>query len=130
MQTITDLGTFDDVLAPATEEVAAICVALRELIETLYPDAVEVPRTGDRAVSYGFGPKKMSEAYAYVMPQKGYANLGFYRGAGLPDPAGLLEGTGKALRHVKVRSLDDVGRAEVQQLLLEAMAERRSALGG
>jgi hypothetical protein len=37
------------------------------------------------------------------MPMRGYVNLGFYQGALLVDPKRLLEGTGKGLRHVKIR---------------------------
>ena len=50
---------------------------------------------GERAATYGFGPKKMSDAYAYILPYTNWFNLGFYRGADLPNPHGLLEGTGR-----------------------------------
>jgi hypothetical protein len=48
----------------------------------------------------------MTEHYAYIGVQKSHVNLGFYYGAILPDPDGLLEGRGKKLRHLKIRSLD------------------------
>lgn len=41
--------------------------------------------------------------FAYVGVFKTHVNVGFFRGAALPDPAGLLEGMGKYMRHVKVR---------------------------
>jgi hypothetical protein len=63
------------------------------------------------------------------MPHKNWVNLGFYKGADLPDPSGLLEGTGKKLRHVKVRSLEDAEKPEIRRLIEEALAERTSALG-
>jgi ABC-type thiamin/hydroxymethylpyrimidine transport system permease subunit len=69
MNTITTLGTVDDVLAAAPDEVRPLCLALRALIAELHPGATEVPRKGERTVAYGFGEKKMSEAYAYVIPQ-------------------------------------------------------------
>ena len=86
-------------------------------------------RLGDRAATYGVGPKKMSEGYSYIMPHRNWVNLGFYKGADLPDPAGLMEGTGKKLRHIKVRTLDDAGNPEIRKLIEEALEERRSALG-
>ena len=49
-------------------------------------------------------------AFAYVGAFKAHVNVGFFRGAELPDPDGLLEGTGKMMRHVKLRpgrSLDE-----------------------
>ena len=41
---------------------------------------------------------------------RGYINLGFYQGAVLADPQRLLEGTGKGLRHAKIRSLAEANR--------------------
>ena len=41
----------------------------------------------------------------YVAPQNGYVNLGFFFGAGATDPMGLLEGAGKRMRHVKLRTV-------------------------
>ena len=42
-------------------------------------------------------------AFAYVDAFTAHVNVGFFNGAGLADPAGLLEGTGKYMRHVKLR---------------------------
>lgn len=129
MRTVPRLGTFDEVLEGASEEVARICRALRALIDELHPDAVEVPRPGERSSAYGFGEKKMSEAYAYIMPQRLYANLGFFHGARIEPAHPILEGAGKNLRHVKVRSLESAGSTEVRSALLDAIEERRRALG-
>ncbi len=41
-------------------------------------------------------------AFAYVNAFRGHVNVGFFCGAALDDPAGLLEGTGKFMRHVKL----------------------------
>ena len=41
--------------------------------------------------------------FGYVNAFKAHANVGFFHGAMLADPAGLLEGTGKRMRHVKLR---------------------------
>lgn len=46
-------------------------------------------------------------AFAYVNAFKAHVNVGFFRGAELYDPEGLLEGTGKLMRHVKLRPGDD-----------------------
>lgn len=42
-------------------------------------------------------------AFAYVAAFTTHAGIGFFHGASLPDPAGLLEGSGKRMRHVKLR---------------------------
>jgi hypothetical protein len=41
--------------------------------------------------------------FAHVGIFANHVNVGFFHGASLPDPAGLLEGTGKYMRHVKVK---------------------------
>lgn len=133
MATDARLGSFDDLmreLPPGTAAtVEPIARKLRAVILGDFPAAIEVVRLGDRAASFGVGPKKMSESHVYVMPQAMYVNLGFWHGVGLPDPDGLLEGTGVKLRHVKVRSIDDAGSAAVRALVAAARAERRAVLG-
>lgn len=58
-------------------------------------------------------------AFAYVAVFAAHANVGFFRGAELPDPAGLLAGTGKRMRHVKLRPGKAVDEAALA-LLIEA----------
>ncbi|MEM7660464.1 MAG: DUF1801 domain-containing protein [Bacteroidota bacterium] len=124
----TQFGTFEDLLAITDEAIRPLAIRLREIILELDPKACEVVRLGDKAATFGVGPKKMSEGYAYLMPNKKWVNLGFYRGAVLADETGLLEGTGKKLRHIKMHSLDDANRPAVKALLTLALAERKQAL--
>lgn len=122
-------GTFDELLEASSEEIRTIARALRAMVLDLHTDTTEVVRLGDRASTFGHGPKKMSEGYAYIQPHKNWVNLGFYMGAMLADPEGLLEGTGKKLRHVKVRSLADATTDGLRALVEAAIAERAEALG-
>lgn len=121
-------ATFEDIVALAPEH-APILRALRALAFELDPGLVEVARPGDRAVSWGCGPKKMSQAYIYALPYKACVNLGFYRGADLPDPQHKLSGTGKAMRHLSIRQVDEVADPAIRALILAARTERRQALG-
>ena len=57
-------------------------------------------------------------AFGYVNAFKDHVNVGFFRGAELADPAGLLEGAGKFMRHVKLRP-----DSPVQAAALEALVE-------
>ena len=102
---------------------------LREIIADVDPNNVEVVRLGDRAATYGVGPKKMIEGYSYVLPHAKWVNLGFFQGAALPDPDEIMEGTGKMMRHVKVRSLEEAANPTLRKLIEEALAERKQALG-
>jgi len=54
------------------------------------------------------------------MTGKEHVTFIFLRGAALPDPEGLLEGTGKSVRHVKVRTATDVKRPALKKLIVEA----------
>ena len=125
----TKFGQFADLLQLANEPLQPIMERLRALIFEVHPDACEVVRLGEKGATYGCGPRKMIEGYAYIMPYRSWVNLGFFRGTGLIDPQGLLEGTGAKLRHVKIRSMDDAERLGVRELIEEAYAERRTALG-
>ena len=54
------------------------------------------------------------------MVGKEHVTFAFMRGAALPDPEKLLEGTGKGVRHVKLRSVAEVKRPGVKKLIAEA----------
>lgn len=125
----TRFGTFGELMEQAEPTMRPIAIRLREVVLTVHSQAVEVVRLGDRAATYGLGPRKMSEGYCYVLPYSAWVNLGFYQGSQLPDPGGLLEGTGAKLRHVKIRSLDAAEAPAVRALVLAALEERRDALG-
>ena len=125
----TRLGRFDDLVRLANEPLKPVVERLRAVIIEIHPEACEVVRLGDRAATYGCGPRKMLDGYAYVLPYGSWVNLGFYRGTSLPDPENLLEGTGARMRHVKMRTVADVERPGVRGLIREACDERKSALG-
>jgi len=56
-------------------------------------------------------------AFAYVAAYKAHVNVGFFRGAELPDPGELLQGSGKRMRHVKLRPGDDIDEGGLIALL-------------
>jgi hypothetical protein len=122
-------AAFATIFGSVDASVAGIGRALHSRVLALHPESTVIAYPGYDAVSYGFGPKKNSEAYIYLMPQKGRCNLGFYRGRSLPDPEGLLEGTGKDLRHLKVGDMAMAESGAVGQLIEAAIDERRSGLG-
>ena len=67
-------------------------------------------------------------AFAYVNAFKAHVNVGFFRGADLPDPHGLLEGTGKFMRHVKLRPEGEVDTAALRQLIDTAYTDMKGCL--
>jgi hypothetical protein len=64
-------------------------------------------------------------AFAYVNVFTAHLNVGFFRGIALPDPRGLLEGTGKFMRHVKVRPDVAVDAAALEALIKAAYLDMR-----
>lgn len=115
---------FQQILQQFTPGVQKIATEIRALIFDAYPDVVEVPWVIQKIIGYGTGPKKMSEHFCWIQPNKAHVNLGFNYGAELPDSEKLLEGTGKFFRHIKMRTLDDVKRIGVRQLLEKACRHR------
>lgn len=128
MQTIETHGTFEDAISKADSQVQVLARRLRKLIVAVYPDVVEVPWPKQQIVGYGVGPKKMTEHFCYIAVQSTYANLGFNYGAHLPDPEHLLEGSGKAFRHVKIYSEEDILQPGLRKLLEAAVKERENTL--
>jgi hypothetical protein len=120
---------WDLALDRTTDEGRASAEAIRSLVRRLDANVVEIVWPHQGTVGWGVGPKKMTEHYAYLAVHPSRVNLGFYRGASLPDPAGLLTGTGKAMRHIPIAGPADVERPEITELLKAARAERKAALG-
>ncbi len=62
-------------------------------------------------------------AFAYVAVFTAHVNVGFFRGADLADPAGLLEGSGRLMRHVKLRPGRHVNEQALAALIDDAYAD-------
>jgi hypothetical protein len=119
-------------LEPHTAAIRDVFGALRALAREVMPDAQEQVDLPDRLLAFGFGPPgggvRMRGLAVALIPHTAHVNVQLADGADLPDPAGIVEGTGKRIRHVKCRSLDDVARPALRALLVE-QAARRSGQG-
>jgi hypothetical protein len=67
-------------------------------------------------------------AFAYVGVFTAHVNVGFFHGAELEDPTGLLEGTGKRMRHVKVKPGADLDARSLDALIRAAYVDVRRRL--
>ena len=122
--TDADLATL---LEPHTTTVRDVFRALRALTREVMADAQEQVDLPDRVLAFGFGPPggvRMRGLAVGLIPHSAHVNVQLADGALLDDPTGIIEGTGKRIRHVKCRSLEDVARPALRALL-EAQAERR-----
>ena len=122
-------GEFDDIIQMTPEPLRPVTIRLKELLLSVDPNACVVVRLGDRAATFGIGPKKMSEGYCYILPYTDWVNLGFYKGVDIPDPDKLLKGTGAKMRHIKIRSLEDCDNPRLVEMIRNAYEERKTALG-
>jgi hypothetical protein len=68
-------------------------------------------------------------AFAYVNSFKSHVNVGFFYGAELEDPAGLLEGSGKRMRHVKLKPGREPNEAALRDLIVAAYVDIKRRLG-
>jgi len=66
--------------------------------------------------------------FAYVNAFTAHVNVGFFRGAEIADPTGLLEGTGRFMRHVKLRPGQEVDGRALQSLIHVAYADIKQRL--
>jgi hypothetical protein len=122
------VSDLDELLEGRSPAVREMFLALRELARGLMPDATEQVDLPDRLLAFGFGPPggvRISGLAVALIPHTAHVNVQLADGADLDDPAGIVEGTGKRIRHVKCRSLDDVARPAMRRLLEEQAARRR-----
>ena len=101
-------------LAMDVRPVAPLALALREVVLQEAPKALEqIFRNHPSALWYGSGPK-MRDMVLYIAMASAHVNLGFCRGASMPDPDGVLEGSGRVMRHIKFGSTADLHRPFVR----------------
>lgn len=87
------------------------------------PDVRELLHDGQPTACVG------DVAFGYVNTFGAHANVGFFVGPELPDPAGLLEGTGRFMRHVKLRPGREVDAAALEALVEAAYRVVKAAAG-
>ena len=120
----------DTLLKPHTPAIREVFASARALVRDVMPDAAEQVDLPDRVLAFGFGPAgggvRMRGLAIALIPHTAHVNVQLADGAELPDPTGIVEGTGKRIRHVKVRSVDDVARPALRTLLEEQAARRRA----
>ena len=115
---------FEKLLEPHAPAVAEAARALRTVIAAAFPEAVEQVDFGNMLLAVGKSMAMRDLAFA-IIPHSAHVNLQLPDGVDLPDPDGLIEGTGKRIRHVKVRSVDAASSAAVRAIVDAQVALRR-----
>ncbi len=100
----TYINSADEKQIPLLEE-------LRQTIHNAVPGSVE-------AIKWGFPVFAKSKDYAYLRFAKNHLTLGFYNiDNSLSDPDNRLEGTGNKLRHIKIKSKEDIDSEQISRWL-------------
>lgn len=102
-----------------TGELGAIAQRWFEVMRGCGDDVRELLHDGHPTACVG------DAAFGYVNAFTAHVNVGFFRGAELSDPNGLLQGTGKFMRHVKLRPDDDVDAKAVRELIETAYIDMK-----
>jgi hypothetical protein len=106
---------FRHIVQPWFEQMRALGNDVRECLHDHMPTA---------CVETSAGPA----AFAYVNAFTAHAAIGFFHGASLPDPAALLEGSGKRMRHVKLRPGAEVDEQALTALIDAAYRDTKARL--
>ena len=102
------------------DEKKPLIEAIRKLIGSVAPEAYEIIYHN----ALGYGPTVSGfDRILYVSVYEKYVNLGFFYGGFLSDPEGLLVGSGKRMRHIKIRRLQETENPAITALLAQAWSD-------
>jgi hypothetical protein len=118
----------EELLAAYDPSIREIALKAREVVLATLPDVIEMIDVPAHMIGYGYEQTYKGTICAIAL-HKAHVNLMFGKGTELSDPEGLLEGTGKKARHVKLTTPGDIERAAVVALLNEAAVLTRAGLG-
>ena len=107
--------TFDDWLVEVDARLRPLAIALRRMFLEAAPDFRESIKWGKPCFE-----KKVKIFYIASQADK-YVTVGLWQGALLPNPDGLIEGTGKRMRHVKVRSVEEMAPSRLGPIIRGAL---------
>lgn len=107
----------DQYIAELPEEIQKITIALREIV-------LESSLELNEEFKWSMPNYSYHGLVCYIQASKQHVNLGFHKGNILQekDEVGLLEGTGKAMRHIRIKKLEEIQPEVFASLITEAMA--------
>jgi len=124
-------------LASYDPHIASLALAVREVVLDEAPEAIETTFKGYAvSIVFSFTGKPLKDGFCHVVTYSTHVNLGFNRGALLPDPSRVLAGTGKLIRHITIHSENELNRPFVRRYLQAAIEqvggrpERAAVLSG
>jgi hypothetical protein len=120
------IGGFIDKFTPA---IAAQLRDARQRLRAHFPRGVEMVFDNYNALVFGIGAAdRTRESFISIAGYPKWVTLFFLDGAGLDDPEGLLEGDGKQVRGIRLKTPADLDTPAVRALIEQAIAPHRAAL--
>lgn len=113
--------TFDNLLQLKDQPLVKLYKQVRQLILDVHPEANELLYHTHALTSVYSITEKMGDGYCHIPIYTKHLNLGFNKGSLLEDPHGLLEGTGKFIRHLPIREASDLRIKGLKALIEEAV---------
>ena len=121
---MTKSRSAEEVLESCSSEVQTLADQARRLLLKLLPAADETVDPTAAVLSYGYGPGYRGMICTLLLSKSG-VKIGLVGGAELPDPKGLLEGSGKKHKYIQLKTASDLKRPGVRQLIEAAYAAWR-----
>ncbi len=113
----------EEFLAPYSNEIQQLTLQLRDFLTDLVPEANELIWDNYNAVAMAYSKsEKLSDGFCHIAVYANHVNFGFNRGSQLPPHTIKLEGSGKLIRHIKVKSMDEFPQDDITKLIWEAVA--------
>jgi hypothetical protein len=118
-------------IARFTPEVGALARASLGKMRARLPGAIELVYDNYNALAIGFSPtERASDAVFSIAVYSRWVSLFFLRGASLPDPHGLLKGTGRQVRHIVLETPATLDEPAVRELMARALELSGKPLDG
>ncbi len=117
-------------IAKFERETAALIREARKKMRERLPHAVELVYDNYNFFVIGYGPsEKASEAIFSLAAQAKGVSLCFLHGAGLPDPKGLLQGSGNVVRNIRLETAATLDQPDVRALMATALDRAEPPIG-
>jgi hypothetical protein len=114
-------------IAKFAPEVAKLIRDARRKMRAHLPTALELVYDNYNFFVIGYGPtERASEAIFSLAAQAKGVSLCFLQGAGLPDPKGLLKGSGNVVRSIRLENAATLDRSDVRALMKVAVARAKA----
>jgi len=111
-------------LAPYGPHISELTLALRDAVLEEAPDAIEsIVKSYALAIGFSFTGKPLKDGFCHIVTYSTHVNLGFNRGALLPDPNRVLIGKGKSIRHIAIHEQSELERPFIRRYLQAAIEQ-------